>query len=79
MMWEGVNSEECHAVRCTQFFKKRHKNIFLFSRKGAKGAKRYVLLFLCQKYSFTQNSQKYTEFAPQVFRHKNIRAYFVFT
>ena len=31
-----------------------------FSRKGAKGAERYVLLFLCQK-SCTQKSRKYTE------------------
>ena len=55
----------------TQKTRKTQKNLHVFtriytekiSRKGAKGAERYVLLFLCQK-SCTQNSQKYTEFAP---------------
>ena len=32
-----------------------------FSRKGAKGAERYVLLFLCQNKIFTRKAQKYTE------------------
>ena len=38
-----------------------------FSRKGAKGAERYVLLFLCQNKIFKQNSQKNTEFCSACF------------
>ena len=63
----------CSSVKnyCTQTAQKHVDALRNFAALREKN------MFLCQKYSCTQNSQKYTEFASQFFRHKNIRAYFL--
>jgi hypothetical protein len=49
------------------------------SRKDAKGAKRYVLLFFCQKSLHTEITEIHRICSQFFFRQKNIRAYFMFT
>ena len=60
-----------HGLR--RFLDIRTEEHILFSRKGAKGAKRYVLLYFCQKYC-TQTTQNHADawrnFAP--LREKNM-------
>ena len=52
------------------------KDIYLFSRKGAKSAERYVLLFLCQKLLHAESTEIH-RICSQFFRQKNIRTYFL--